>query len=312
MLVVLSAAMRFHAQPVTEVARRSSPRLLTKTKALVQELRRLEAKDIKKQLHVNDALAKQYAQHLTQFESKQPVPACCLYDSALFNSASLHSFEYDDAEWANSHVHVFSGLYGLVRPFDEIQTLSLPVSLNTKLTNSKGKFLRDYWREYVMKEIEESLQRLPMPVIVNLAADEDQQLLSTDLLPEGTRVAKVDFKTIDKSSVLDAKGEFLRWMLENRCMTVEDLLEFKGLIADGEAATYRVHPKASSPDSIVFEENIGDGGDGGWSKKLAQFGGSKAKFIKEEASGKDRWRRTEMNKALRKDEKQKRSKNEFY
>jgi len=291
---------------------RSTPRLGTKAKVLAAELRRLEPKDIKKQLHVNDALAKQYAQHLGQFESRQPIPACCLYDSPLFNSAGLTEFDEDDADWANSHVRVFSGLYGFLRPFDEIQTLSLPVGLNTKLTNSKGKFLRDFWRDAIKKDIEETLQRLPMPVILNLAAEEDNSLLHPDVLPEGTRVATVDFKTIDKSSAMDAKGEFLRWMLENRCMTVEELLEFKGLVEDGEAATFRVHPKASSPDAIVFEENIGDGGDGGWSKKLAQFGGSKSKFVKEFASGKDRWRRTEMNKALMKDEKQKRKKQAFY
>merc|ERR1712137_1247996 len=100
--------------------------------------------------------------------------------------------------------------------------------------------------------------------------------------------------------------------LENRCMSVEELLEFRGLVEEGHPATFRVHPKHSSPDSIVFEENVGDGGGGGWARKLAQFGGSKAKFMKENAGGKDRWKRTEMSKALNKDDKKKRSKAGFY
>eukprot|EP00933_Yihiella_yeosuensis_P042453 TRINITY_DN3702_c3_g2_i1.p1 TRINITY_DN3702_c3_g2~~TRINITY_DN3702_c3_g2_i1.p1 ORF type:complete len:313 (+),score=49.02 TRINITY_DN3702_c3_g2_i1:79-1017(+) len=312
MLVVLSAAMRFHSKPVTECAIRSAPRLNSQAKALSQELKRLDAKDIKKQLHVNDALAKQYAAHLTNFEAGHPVAAGALYDSPLFNAAGFAGFDEDDAEWANSHVRVFSGLYGFLRPFDEIQPLSLPVSLNTKLTNSKGKFLRDFWREPVLKDMESTLNRLSMPVIINMAAEEDQPLLDTELLPEGTRIATVDFRCSDKAASNEAKGEFVRWMMENRCMTVEELLEFKGLIDEGEAAHYRVHPKASKPDAIVFEENTGDGGVGGWSKKLSQFGGSKSKFIKEVASGKDRWRRTEINKALNKNAKQKRSKGEFY
>uniref|UniRef100_A0A7S4R5B4 Uncharacterized protein n=2 Tax=Alexandrium monilatum TaxID=311494 RepID=A0A7S4R5B4_9DINO len=312
MFFLLSGAVRFHAKPVLECAVRSHPRLGNKAKALAQELHRLEAKDIKKQLHVNDALAKQYVAHLQDFEKQQPVSACCLYDTPLFNSLNAPDFDEDDADWANSYVRIFSGLYGLLRPYDEIQPLSLPVSMGTKLTNSKGKFLRDYWRAPVQQELLDGLQKLPMPVIVTLAAEEDNELLDKEILPEGTRIARVNFKTIDKDDAQTATGEFMRWALENRCMTVEELLDFKGLNVEEHGASYRVNPKASEPDKIVFEENIGDGGSGGWSKKLAEFEGSKKKFIRENASGKDRWKRTEINKALIKGDKKKRSKSVVY
>lgn len=302
MLFVLSAASRFHAKPAVECAIRSVPLLAAKSKALAQELRRLEPKDIKKQLHVNDALAKEYAKHLGNFEATQPVPACCLYDSRLFNSLDVATFEEEDATWANTHIRVLSGLYGVLRPFDEIQPLGLPVGLGTKLATSKGKFLRDYWKDSIQQELTESLQRLPMPVIINLALEEDTiDLFAEEVMPEGIRVATVEFKTVDKDESQDAKGEFLRWAIESRAMTVEDLLEFRGLIADGEEATFRVSPKSTSVNTLVFEENIGDGASGGWSKKLAEVGGSKKKLIKEFASGKEKWRRTEINKSMAKE-----------
>ncbi|CAK9003443.1 unnamed protein product [Durusdinium trenchii] len=306
MLVLLSSAMRFHAKPAAELAMRTTPRLLHKTKVLVQELRRLEAKDIKKQLHVNDALAKQYAEHLNQFEAKEPVPCCSLYDTPLYDATGFGTFDEDDADWANSNVRIFSGLYGILRPFDEIQTLSLPVGLNSKLTNSKGNFLRNFWQEHIEKDLEDALQRLPMPVIIDLAAEEDaKSFTDPERLPEGTRVVKVDFKISDKDAALSAKGEFLRWMLENRCMTVEELLEFTGL--EEEAPSYRLNKNQQSADHLLFEEKVGDGGDG-WRKKIQEYGGSKNKFIKEFASGKQKYQRTEMAKALKKEDKAKKKK----
>lgn len=289
---------------------RSTPRLQSKAQALVQELCRLEPKDIKKQLHVNDALAKQYSLHLNQFQAKQPVPCCCLYDLPIFNAAQLSSFDEDDAEWANTHVRIFSGLYGFLRPYDEIQTLSLPVGLSTKLKNSKGAFLRDFWQEAIDKEIEDAVQKLYDPIIVNMAAEEDQVMVDQDKLPEGTRVVKVDFKISRKDDALAAKGELLRWMMQNRCMTVEELLEFKGLEDDeGEEMTaYRLHKNQPNPDVLVFEEDRGDGGDGAWNKKFQEFGGSKQKFVKEFSSGKDKHRRGEIKKALEKDERKQRKK----
>eukprot|EP00434_Breviolum_minutum_P029021 symbB.v1.2.025669.t1/scaffold2507.1/size77444/3 len=256
--------------------------------------------DIKKQLHVNDALAKQYAQHLNQFEAKEPVPCAVLYDSPLYEACSFGTMDEEDAEWANSYVRIFSGLYGFLRPFDDIQTLSLPVGLNTKLTNSKGQYLRNYWREHIEKEMEDALRNLPMPVVVNMA-EEDKDFFSDEFLPANTRVIKVDFKISNKEDAGAAKGEFLRWMLENRCMAVEELLEFKGL--DEEAPDYRLSKKQPSSDTLLFEQNVGDGIDGGWSKKMKDYGGSKNKFIKEFASGAQKYQRTEIKNAMKKETK---------
>jgi len=313
MLFLLSGAVRFHAKPVVECAVKSTPRLRSKANGLAQELRRLQAKDVKKQLHVNKALAQQYVKHLAEFEKHTPVPACCLYDTPVWNALHASSFDEDDADWANSYVRVFSGLYGLIRPFDEIQPLSLPVSLGTKLTNSKGKFLREYWAEPLEAELADVLKQLPMPVMVNCSVnEEDMAAIDAESLPAGTHITTVTFKISDKEAAGTALGEFVRWAMETRAMTTEELLEFKGLIDDeGEpiGTSYRVNPKVSNETKIVFEQKRGDATDGGWSRKVADFEGSRSKFIREVASGKDRYKRGEINKALRKDVDKKRKAN---
>mmetsp|Transcript_26054 Transcript_26054/g.56538 ORF Transcript_26054/g.56538 Transcript_26054/m.56538 type:complete len:311 (-) Transcript_26054:248-1180(-) len=310
MLYVATASMRFHSKPVVECALRSSPRLASRAKALAQELRTLEPKDIKKQLHVNDALAKEYATYLGNFEGQTPVACCALYDNPFYNAMGVTGWDEQDAQFANSHFRIFSGLYGLLRPFDQIQPLSLPVSLSTKLTNSKGKFLRDYWREFVQRDLYDDLQKLPMPVIIDLASQEDSStILDVDALPEYTRIAKVEFALRDKEEAAEARGEFLRWALEERCMTVEELLDFRGLNLEGEDAHYKVNPTKSGEDHIVFEEN--KKGDA-WRQKFSDFSGSKNQFLKEAASGKQRYLRSEVKKSLNKDAKQQRKKSVVY
>merc|ERR1712046_57143 len=98
-------------------------------------------------------------EHLARFESKSPVPAALLYNSPVFETLDAATLDEEDAKWANSQMRIFSGLYGLLRPFDEIQPLGLPVSLGTKLTTSKGKFLRDFWKDAIAKELEETLKK---------------------------------------------------------------------------------------------------------------------------------------------------------
>lgn len=314
MIFALSAAVRFHAKPATEVAARSIPRLAPKARVLAAELKRLEAREIKKQLHVNAALAKEYEKNIGNFEKHRPVPASCLYDAPLYNSLDCGSMDRHDAEWANRYVRIFSGLYGLVRPFDQIAPLSLPVTLGTKLKTTKGKFLRDFWREPLAQEMEESLKRCPMPVIVYCgAAHEDEAVLTPDLLPEGTRVTRVEFKIPGRESAAESMGEFVRWALQSRCMTFEELLEFRGLEDDGPDS-YRLSPKNKSEDLIVFEEAVADGGDAGWRRQLAESGKGKKAFMKEAAgTRKTRHLRTEISKAFKKDpRRQKRKRSAIY
>eukprot|EP00929_Paragymnodinium_shiwhaense_P015601 TRINITY_DN123706_c0_g1_i1.p1 TRINITY_DN123706_c0_g1~~TRINITY_DN123706_c0_g1_i1.p1 ORF type:complete len:310 (+),score=91.59 TRINITY_DN123706_c0_g1_i1:147-1076(+) len=304
MLFVLSAATRFHAKPAAECVMRSTPKLASKAKALAQELRRLEAKEIRKQLNVNDALARQYEKFLSNMEGGTPVPAGVLYNSPLYETLDLATFDEDDAVWANRNLRIYSGLYGLLRPYDEIQPTSLPVSMSTKLTTSKGKFLREYWRDTITKELSEVLDKLPMPMIINCAGEADEGCYDLDGLTEYTEVTSIDFD-MQGSAKQEAMGEFVRWAMENRVMTIEEILEYQGLIEEGEAATIRVSPKSTNKNKIVFEEKTADGHIN-WGKKLQDAGGRNA--LRREMGGKQRFMRTEMNKYLAKDGKGKRKK----
>mmetsp|Transcript_7765 Transcript_7765/g.16832 ORF Transcript_7765/g.16832 Transcript_7765/m.16832 type:complete len:312 (+) Transcript_7765:74-1009(+) len=307
MLVLLSSSLKFHAKPVTELVVQSTPRFAQKARELASELKVLEAKEIKKHLAVNDAVAKVYIQSLGKFESMTPVPACSLYDGAIYTGLAAPEMEEDDAEWANHHIRILSGIYGLVRPFDAIQPLSLPVTLGTKLTTSKGKFLRDYWAESIANSLDESLRKLPRPLILNCAHEEDSSVLNPSTLPEGTRITNVQFKIRDRNEAAEATGELIRWIMENRCQNFEDLLTYRGMVEEDEEAVYRIKP-CNDDNTIIFEEKVSDGGSGNWARRMAESGMSRKAYVKEHASGKNRYKRSEMNKSMAKEKKKERGK----
>lgn len=269
----------------------------------------MDAKEIKKQLHVNDQLSKTYMEQLMKFEKSKVVPACGLYDSDLFRALDAESFDEDDADWCNQNVRIISGLYGLLRPYDEIAPLGLPLTLSTKLTTTKGKHLHNFWQDPIVHELNEHFKKMPMPVVINLAKEEDSGKILEGDLPKDMQVITVGFRQIDDAAT--AKGEFLRWALVNRCMTVEDLLEYKGDIdeEEGEDPIYKVSAKNQDENKIVFElakrkNTIQD--------QYRESGLSKKQFIKATSSGKDRYKRGEMEKAMEKDKKRSRAKSAVY
>jgi len=280
MLFVLSAAPTFNAKPVVTVAKALAPLLAAEAKTLVAAMRRREAKlsdvnserlrDIKKHMHVNNATAKLYQKHVYSAMSSPAqrlptAPAVCLYDSPLYRRLDVETFAEDDAEWANEHIRILSGTYGLVRPFDAIQPLA-PGSLLTKINFGKGKgrhgtsaspeYLRDFWRESIAKELEKTLRSFPEPLVVDCAADGDKHILHESNLPSNVRLTSVEFRMGDGSvsAAASAKGEFVRWALDNRCESFEELHEFRGVYHSVEPAM-AVKPTNRKGGSIVFQEN---------------------------------------------------------
>eukprot|EP00928_Gymnodinium_smaydae_P031650 TRINITY_DN23167_c0_g1_i1.p1 TRINITY_DN23167_c0_g1~~TRINITY_DN23167_c0_g1_i1.p1 ORF type:complete len:339 (+),score=79.72 TRINITY_DN23167_c0_g1_i1:113-1018(+) len=249
MLFVLSAASKVRVKPVAECVQVSVPRLAAQAKSLVAEMRRREAKvrteagagdwrgegyhqrAIKKHLHMSRAAAKRSEPHLGfawPSMTTQPAAACTLYDSPFYDGLDAAALDEEDAEWANDHVRILSALYGVVRPFDEIVPPNFPLSLGTKVANSGGKYLSDYWKESIAQELEDSVRTLPRPLIVNCVAEQDQDVLQANLPPYADSL-NVMFRMKPQGSPARAMGEFVNWALRQRCSTFRELNGFSGV-----------------------------------------------------------------------------------
>lgn len=295
MLAVVSASTKIwtpQAQPLLS----ATHRLAQKTKMLTSEMKKLETKDIKKQLQVNDAIAKKIVEDLGKLESAQPIPCSMLYHNPLWDSVDVATLDEDACEYAQKHMRIICGFYGLLRPFDAISPKSPPLIMTNKIPTPKGKILRSWWEEPVVNQVKEDVKNMPGPpyTIVSLANDEDIDILQAAEM-ENVQIIQVNFQGIG-DEVMACKGEFLRWFVDTQPYEVTDLYEFRGEEDEDKDPRFRLDSASSKGNRIVFEPTDRRSG---WSKKLSQSGGGRKEFIKEVASGsKNKWRRAEIDSEL--------------
>eukprot|EP00397_Hematodinium_sp_SG-2012_P035303 GEMP01037959.1.p1 GENE.GEMP01037959.1~~GEMP01037959.1.p1 ORF type:complete len:315 (+),score=80.91 GEMP01037959.1:240-1184(+) len=294
MLAVVSASTKLctpQAQPLIS----ATHRLARKTKMLASEMKMLEAKDIKKQLQVNDAIAKKMIEDLGKMESATPTPCSLLYHNPFWEAFHAESLDEDGCDFAQKHVRIFSGFYGLLRPFDAISPKAPPLLMTNKIPTTKGKILRSWWEEPVQQQILEDVKRMPGPpyTIMSLANDDDIDLLNTEM--DGVQIVRVTFQGIG-DDVMACKGEFMRWFVETQPFEVTDLYDFTGQDDESKDPRFRLDMAASKGNLIVFE-SVDRRGD--WTKKLSQSGVGQKEFLKTAAYGsKNMWRRQEIESEL--------------
>ena len=253
MLIILSPAkiLNFKDQPITD--KFTKPEFMNETEQLVNLMRKLSATELSKLLAINSGLTQlnfdRYFNWHKPFTLKNAKQAILTFDGEVFRGLNAKTFSPEDFEYAQQHLRIFSGLYGVLRPLDLIQAYRLEVS--SKLENPFGKDLYAFWKEAVTESILKALKKSKKPAfILNLASTEYFKTL--DLKNKNIRVIDVEFFEFknDKYSQIviytkKARGLMARYVIENR---IEDEESLKGFNAEG----YWYSPQMSSPDKLVF------------------------------------------------------------
>jgi cytoplasmic iron level regulating protein YaaA (DUF328/UPF0246 family) len=162
-----------------------------------------------------------------------------------FDAKSLDSKALD---FAQEHVRILSGLYGVLRPYDLMQPYRL--EMGTAFKNARGKDLYAFWGERITKAIQKDLQKHKKPFLLNLASEEYFKVLQADQLgyPVISPVfqdAKDGQYKIISFYAKRARGLMARFVVENRINDPADLKNFK---SEG----YRFSAADSKPDKPVF------------------------------------------------------------
>ncbi|MFT4623749.1 MAG: cytoplasmic iron level regulating protein YaaA (DUF328/UPF0246 family) [Myxococcota bacterium] len=154
-----------------------------------------------------------------------------------------------DLEWAQDHLRILSGLYGVLRPLDRMQPYRL--EMGSKLANPAGKDLYAFWGQTLADAMSETLASHKEPSLLNLASNEYFKAVPTASLP-GPVVTPV-FKDVKagKSRIISffakrARGAMARFVIGNRIDAVADLKAFDGM-------GYRFQPEPSTATRWVFE-----------------------------------------------------------
>ncbi|MEM9706910.1 MAG: peroxide stress protein YaaA [Pseudomonadota bacterium] len=252
MLILLSPAKNLNFDPAPLEISPTKPSLARETAVLAEHTRGLTRANIKKLMGLSDQLTDLNFERFQAFKTKGritgAISAAFAFNGDVYQGLDARSLDEESLDFAQKHVRILSGLYGVLRPLDAIQPYRL--EMGTKLANSRGRDLYDFWGDLISSELNKALRGHADKTIVNLASNEyfsavDQDALGRDVITPAFKEEK-DGKL--KSLMFYAKrarGMMARWAIDNRAETVDDLKAFN---LEG----YSFRPDGSSPTHWLF------------------------------------------------------------
>jgi len=174
MLILLSPAKALDYQTPPHVATHTMPAFLKQSEGLIKQLRKLSPADIANLMDLSDQLAllnfNRYADWHLPFTPENAKQAVLAFDGDVYDGLAARTMSADDLDFAQQHVRILSGLYGILKPLDLMQPYRL--EMGTKFANKAGKDLYAFWGETLLDTINAELDAMPHPVAINLASEE--------------------------------------------------------------------------------------------------------------------------------------------
>ncbi len=230
----------------------STPRMLDNSEKLVAVLRKKSAGKLKALMGVSDNIAQlnveRYRNFQTPFTPENAKPAVMAFNGDVYTGLQAATFNQNDLKFAQKHLRILSGLYGLLQPLDLIQAYRL--EMGTKLKNGRKKNLYEFWDTQITDLLNDDLEQSGSDVVLNLASQEYFKAIKAKNL-QG-RVVNVHFKE-DRNGVFKvisfnakrARGTMAHQIIKNRLKKIDDLYQ---LDVDG----YRYEPSMSDEKNITF------------------------------------------------------------
>ena len=255
MLILISPAKTLDYQSPLATTRYTQPELLEHSQQLIGIARKLTAPQIGKLMSISDKLADLNATRFhdwhPDFTPQNARQAILAFKGDVYTGLQAETFSEADFDFAQQHLRMLSGLYGVLRPLDLMQPYRLEMGI--KLENSQGKDLYHFWGDVITDKINQALQAQGDDIIINLASDEyfksvkpkklQGQLIKPVFLDEKNGKFKVISFYAKK-----ARGLMSRYIIENRLTRPEQLQEF-----DSEG--YFFDAQASEKGALVFKRH---------------------------------------------------------
>lgn len=174
MITVLSPAKTLDYETPPTTQKTTQPRFLEATKGLVDDARQLSPADIGSLMGVSDAIAhlnyQRFMNWHPQFSLDNAKQAVLAFKGDVYTGLDADTLDSKGLSFAQKHLRILSGLYGLLRPLDLMQPYRLEMGL--KFANRGGKNLYEFWGEEITQTLNEDLKKSASPVLINLASNE--------------------------------------------------------------------------------------------------------------------------------------------
>lgn len=253
MLILLSPAKIQNFKTREEIKLFTQPEFTKEASYLVDLMRELKPIEIGRLMAINNQLTHltldRFIQWRLPFTLENSKQAALAFDGEVYRGLNARTMTEDEMHYAQSHLRLLSGLYGVLKPFDLMQPYRLEVS--SKLENHAGKDLYPFWKEKVTNRIKKDLQQSGKPeVILNLSSAEYSKMI--DVKAAKIRMIEVEFLEYQNDRFKQivvytkkARGMMARFVIQHKLDNEEEL---KGFNDNG----YWFHPELSKKDKLVF------------------------------------------------------------
>lgn len=255
MLLVLSPAKSLdYASPLPDVPH-SEPLFVSDSVRLIRQLRKFKAAQIAELMDLSEDLSrlnvaryKAWRRAVPPETSRQAVLA---FDGDVYGGLQARSLAPDDLAWAQEHLAILSGLYGVLRPLDRMQPYRL--EMKTRLANERGSNLYQFWGKRIAQYLNKRQAGCVAPVLVNLASQEyfrsvDRKTLQARVVDCVFEESRGGQHQVISFLAKRARGLMARHAVRLRATDVAQLESF-------DAEGYALARSASAPDRLVFRRN---------------------------------------------------------
>lgn len=253
MLIILSPAKTQNFTPLHVTDHYTTPAFIEEAHTLVNELRSYPSEALPALLDTNPQIAANAAYHYLNWTEKHTPDnakqALLTYNGEVYRGLNATSFSAGDIEYAQKHLRIISGLYGVLRPLDLIEPYRL--EMKTSVDNPEGKDLYAFWKQKITATIKQAIMGSGGPsVLLNLASHEFFKAIDK----KGFNLPIIHFDFLENKHGVyknitiytkKARGLMARYVIQRRIEQLEDLREFT---AEG----YWCNEELSSDNKLVF------------------------------------------------------------
>lgn len=255
MLALISPAKTLDYETALPTDQFTQARLLEHSEQLIAVAEKLSATEVASLMSVSEKIAtlnvERFRDWQPDFDLSNARQALFAFKGDVYTGLDAYALNNEQIQYAQNHLRMLSGLYGLLRPLDLMMPYRL--EMGTKLTNPRGHNLYDFWGNIITDLINEDLEATNSKLLVNIASDEYyKSVKESKIQAEIIKPVFLDQKN-GKYKIISfyakkARGLMARFIIENQISSIDDL---KGFNVDG----YYFDAESSLTGELVFKRD---------------------------------------------------------
>lgn len=233
MLMLISPAKKLDIDTPAPIKKSTQATLLEDAQLLMNDLRQLAPQDVSSLMGISDKLGvlnyERYQDWQLPFTHENAKQAILAFKGDVYVGLDAESFSAADFSFAQQHLRILSGLYGVLRPLDLMQAYRL--EMGTRFENTRGKDLYQFWGSIITQTLNAQLQKNKSDVLVNLASNEyfkavKKAELSADIITPIFKDSKKGQYKIISFYAKKARGLMAAYAIKHKITDVHELKQF--------------------------------------------------------------------------------------